>query len=149
MREIMLKTGLVLGSIALLLLAACGGESTPTTGADADAVTLVAMGQEALGLARKIVPDAVLRQVDVSPDGGAISFRYTDEAATQTVRRARPRPRGAKGRLERARRGTYAPYRTGQPRHRPSSASRRPRCRGAVCDWPLVGMRCASDDAVR
>ena len=85
MREIVIKTGLVLGSIALLLLAACGGESTPTTGADADAVTLVAMGQEALGLARKIVPDAVLRQVDVSPDGGAISFRYTDEAATQTV----------------------------------------------------------------
>jgi hypothetical protein len=85
MREIMLKTGLVLGSIALLLLAACGGDSTPTPAADPDAVTLVAMGEEALGLAREAVPDAVLRQVDVSPDGGAISFRYTDEAATQTV----------------------------------------------------------------
>jgi len=84
MREIVIKTGLVLGSIPLLLLAACGGDSTPTPAADPDAVTLVAMGEEALELAREAVPDAVLRQVDVSPDR-AISFRFTDEAATQTI----------------------------------------------------------------
>jgi hypothetical protein len=43
------------------------------------------LGEEALGLARNKVPDAVLRQVDVSPDGGAMSFRFTDEAATQSI----------------------------------------------------------------
>ena len=74
-----------------LLLAACGTTAvpidTPATvpPADPDALTLAAMGEEAIGLARQTVPDAVLRQVDVSPDGGSISFRFTDEAATRTI----------------------------------------------------------------
>ena len=77
--------------ITFLILAACGATAMPTDTpvpvppADPDALTLVAMGEEAIGLARQTIPDAVLRQVDVSPDGGAISFRFTDEAATRTI----------------------------------------------------------------
>ena len=106
--KVLLKPGLVLSSIALTILAACGGQLTlapaatqespglgaqtqqtptlaPTPTADPDALALVAMGEEALGLARNTVPDAVLRQVDVSPDGGSISFRFTDEAAARAI----------------------------------------------------------------
>ncbi len=50
--------------ITLLLLAACGTTPVPTDTpvpvppADPDALTLVAMGEEAIGLARMTVPDA-------------------------------------------------------------------------------------------
>ena len=66
-----------------MILSGCA-QAAPKPAADPDALTLVAIGEEALGLARKTIPDAVLRQMDVSPDGG-ISLRFTDEATSRGI----------------------------------------------------------------
>ena len=52
---------------------------------DADVAALVALSEEAARRAEEEAPDAVLRQVGVSPDVGRIIFRFTDAAATKAV----------------------------------------------------------------
>ena len=81
----MVQLAMAWGTLALALVLSGCAQATPTPAADPEALTLVAIGEEALGLARKTIPDAVLRQVDVSPDGGAISFRFADEAAARSI----------------------------------------------------------------
>ena len=79
----MVQLAMAWATLALALVLNGCAQATATSAAYPDALTLVAIGEEALGLARKTMPDALLRQVDVSPDGGAISFRFTDELAAR------------------------------------------------------------------
>ena len=81
----MIQLAMAWGTLALALVLSGCAQATPTPAANPDALTLVAIGEDALGLARETIPDAILRQVDVSPDGGDISFRFTDEAAARSI----------------------------------------------------------------
>ena len=81
----MVQLAMAWGTLALPLVLSGCAQTTPTPAADPDALTLASIGEEALGLARKTIPDAVLRQVDVSPDGGSISLRFADEVAARGI----------------------------------------------------------------
>ncbi len=67
----------------LLVTAACTGGSTAPT-QDSDALALASMSDQAAQLAREVLPDAVLRQVNVTSDG-TFTFRFTDPEASQTT----------------------------------------------------------------
>ena len=57
----------------------------PARHPDADVAALVALSEEASRRAEAEAPDAVLRQIGVSPDVGRTIFRFTDAAATKAV----------------------------------------------------------------
>ena len=59
---------------------------------DADVAALVTLSEEAARRAQEEAPDAVLRQVGVSPDVGRTIFRFTDPAATKEVSVTVPEP---------------------------------------------------------
>ena len=98
--------GLLWGAAALAALTACSEASmTPTRDIpggretfdsarqpDADLAALVALSEEAARRAEEEAPDAILRQLDVSPDVGRTIFRFTDAAATKEVSVTVPEP---------------------------------------------------------
>ena len=98
--------GSLLGLAAFAMLSACseagltptrddpGGRETFDSARqpDADVAALVALSEEAARRAEEEAPDAVLRQVGVSPDVGRTIFRFTDAAATKAVTVTVPEP---------------------------------------------------------
>ena len=74
--------------VAMLLLALSGvacDERERARERDPDAEALVELSDEAIARAREVVPDAVLRQVDLAdPDSGP-TFRLTDASSTRAV----------------------------------------------------------------
>lgn len=65
-------------------LSSCASISAGTS-RDADAVALAALSQPAFQRAARVVPDPVLRQVDVIPPAGRTIFYFTDTAATLEI----------------------------------------------------------------
>ena len=98
--------GLLCGAAALVALTACSGAGLiPTRDAlggretfesarqpDADLAALVALSEAAARRAEEEAPDAVLRQIGISPDVGRTIFRFTDAAATKEVSVTVPEP---------------------------------------------------------
>ena len=72
-----------------MVATACSGSEASVLEADLprdrDAVSLAAATLQAIDPAREVAPDAVLRQVDMNPNGGPYFFRFTDKAATLAV----------------------------------------------------------------
>jgi len=101
-----LTSGLICGLAALVSLTACSEAGVAPTGEvpggretfdsarhpDADVAALVALSEEAARRAEEEAPDAVLRQIGVSPDAGRTIFRFTDVAATKAVTVTVPEP---------------------------------------------------------
>ena len=97
---------LLCGVAALVALTACseagltatpdvpGGSETFDSARhpDGDVAALVALSEKAARRAEEVAPDAVLRQVDVSPDVGRTIFRFTDAAATKEISVTVPEP---------------------------------------------------------
>lgn len=84
----------VAGVVLLLLglgLSACA-KVTAKAASESDAVALADSSQEAFQRASRVVPDPVLRQVDVIPPAGRAIFYFTDVAATLEVRVETPSP---------------------------------------------------------
>lgn len=85
----------------LVGMAACGGVNrvapspTPLSAPDSDVGPLLALGQQALQMARSDIPDAILRQVYT--DLTITTFHFTDAAATRLVSINIPTPGAAPG----------------------------------------------------
>ena len=91
--------GLLCGVAVLVAMTACseagltpapdvpGGRETSNSARqpDADVADLVALSEDAARRAEEEAPDAVLRQLDLSPDFGQTYFRFTDAEATQAI----------------------------------------------------------------
>ena len=74
---------LALVVVLAVILAGCAGPATPAPTPDAEMAQLSSMAAQALPLAQKIAPDAVLRQID--SDAYQTFFDYTDAAASKEV----------------------------------------------------------------
>jgi hypothetical protein len=66
------------------------GDSPTAFGRDDDAVALALMSDRAGRRARRVARDAVLREVDVYPTTGRITFRFADATATHDFAVAAP-----------------------------------------------------------
>ncbi len=87
---ICIVVALTIGGFMLLIILACTGLLPSlivpaVIPADADAVTLAAMGNQALQRASRIASRPTLRQVDVDPKTGHSIFLFTDTAATVEI----------------------------------------------------------------
>ena len=78
-----------LAAAALVTASACSGSEVSVVETDRprdpDAISLAAASLQAIERAQEVTSDAVLRQVDMNPDGGPYWFRLTDKAATLAV----------------------------------------------------------------